>query len=275
MLELLARPAGGAGHDGDARRVDRHRAADREVGIGGAHLSARHDEEFVHVRCTGDDGLGARDHDALAVALDDVHMGVEVGLLVRPPGAVALGVGHRDAERQVLVLHMGQVGRETGAVLGAASGVVDARTHLQQRVQAVVRQVALCTAGFLAQQAHGLELVEQVAGRLVDVQHAVDGLAALGLLRRHQRRHGRLVREVVAEGQRVDARLQARCIGHRVDALAIHVHRRPVAAQRFAVVGAGHQSAGGGRRARGSVHGSLLGGVRASFEHCSIHCSSV
>ena len=35
----------------------------------------------------------------LRVALDDVHVAVGVGLLVRPLAAVALGVGHRDAER--------------------------------------------------------------------------------------------------------------------------------------------------------------------------------
>ena len=55
------------------------------------------------------------------------------------------------------------------------------------RVQRVVREVALRAAGLLAQQAHRFELVQQVAGGLVDVQHAVH-VRPLVPSAQHQRR---------------------------------------------------------------------------------------
>jgi hypothetical protein len=145
---------------------------------------------------------------------------------------------------------------EARAVLGAAARVVDARRHLGQRIQRIVRQIALRTARFLAQQAHRLQLVQQVAGRFVDVQHAVDAAAAGRLHGGHQRRLGGVPREVVAHRQRVDAGLQLRRVGHAGHALAIDIHHGPVAAQRFAVFGAAHETAFGvGGCAMGGVHG--------------------
>ena len=123
---LLARPAGGTGDDRQPVGVARHRAADRERRVGFAHVAARHDEELVHVGRAGDDRLRPRDDDALGVPLDDVDVAVDVGLLVRPLAAVALGVGHGDAERQVLVLEVVQVGGEALAVV-ACRVVVDPR----------------------------------------------------------------------------------------------------------------------------------------------------
>jgi hypothetical protein len=160
--------------------------------------------------------------------------------------AVALGVGHRDAERQVFVLHVAQVLGEARAVLGAAECVVQARTGLAEGVERVVRQVALRAAGLLAQHTHRLELVEQVAGGFVDVQHARHAAAAAGLERRHQRRQRGVAREVVADAERGDAGLQRGLVGHRFDAAAIDVDQRPQAAQRLAVVGGGHRERRGG-----------------------------
>ena len=102
-----------------------------------------------------------------------MHIAVDVGLLVRAAAAVALGVGHGDAQRQVLVLHAVQVVEEAGRVLARAAGVVDARGDLADGVERVVREVALGAAGFLADQAHGFQLVEQVGRAGVDVLQAV------------------------------------------------------------------------------------------------------
>jgi hypothetical protein len=118
------------------------------------------------------------DDDSRRLAIDDVHVGVGIGLLMGTQRAVALGVGHRDAERQIPLLHVGEVGREACPMFVAAAGVVDPGADLMDRVQRVVRQVALRAAGLLAQDAHCFQLVQQIAGRFVDVQHAIDRPAA-------------------------------------------------------------------------------------------------
>jgi hypothetical protein len=169
VLQLFAGPAGRSRDDGEAGRVERHRAAHGEVGVFAAHVAAGHDQQLVHIGRAGHDGLGARDDDAARIALDHVQVAVDIGLLVRPAAAVALGIGHGDAQGQVLVLHAVQVLMEARGVLGAAARVVDARRHLADGVERVVRQVALGAAGFLADQPHGLQLVEQVARAGVDV----------------------------------------------------------------------------------------------------------
>jgi hypothetical protein len=89
-----------------------------------------------------------------------------------------------------------------------------------------VREVTLRAAGLLAQHAHGLELVQQVGGRFVDMQHAVHGAAGARLPREHQRRPLGLQRRVVGEGERLHAGLQRRLVGHRIDAPAIDIDHR-------------------------------------------------
>ena len=131
-------------------------------------------------------------------------------------------------------MQVAQVGLELGAVVGAAQRVVDARRRLAERIHRVVHQVALGAAGFLAQQAHRFELVQQIARRLVDVQHAVDRsscAAMLSLLGRHQLGQRRVTRHVVAHAQRLYAGRQARRVGDRLDQLAIDVDARLEAPQ--------------------------------------------
>jgi hypothetical protein len=184
-----------------------------------------------------------------------VHVAVDVGLLVRPAAAVALGIGHRDAERQVLVLHAVQVLQEARRLFARAAGVVDARGHLPDRVERVVGEVALGAAGFLAHDAHGLELVQQVAGAGVDVGEAVHAPAARVLHCRHERRQLAAVREVVGERDGIDAGLQRARIRHALDGLPVDEHARAIAPQRLAVIGARHQGRAGSR----CVQGRLLG----------------
>jgi hypothetical protein len=153
------RPAGRATRvrPGD---VDRHRAADRELGIGLGHGAARHHQQFVHVGPAGDDGLGAGNHDAVGAAFDDMHVGIRIGLGVRPLGAVALGIGHGDADGEVGVADVFVVGLGAGEVLGAVFGV-DRRRALQDAGHGVARQIALGAAGVAADQADRLELLQQ------------------------------------------------------------------------------------------------------------------
>ena len=253
MFDLFTRPSGRARNDGDAGRIDRHGAADGEVRVLAAHVAAWHDQEFMHIRCAGHDGLGARNDDAFDIALDDMQIAVDVRLLVRPPAAVALGVGHRNAQRQVLVLHAVQVIEKAGGVLGGAARVVDTGGHLADGVERVMRQVALGAAGFLTDQPHRFELVQQVAAAGVDVRQAVDALAAGLLHGGHDRGVFFLQRVVVGQRNRIDAGAEAALVGHAVNLPAVKEDARPVAAQRFAEVVAGHQRGGGLR----SIHGQV------------------
>ncbi len=256
VLQCFSRAAGRAGDDGQAWRVDRHRAADGKVGVFAAHVAAGHDQQLVHVGRTGHDGLGAADDDAAlpvvhGIALDDAHITVRVALLERPQAAVALGVGHGHAQGQVLVLHAMQVVQEARGALGGATRVVNAGADLADGIERVVRQVALRAAGLLAHQAHGFELVEQVAAAHVDVAQPVHHLAAAVLQGRHQAGVFRLERVVVGEGDGVEAGLEGAFVSHAGHAPAIHKHGGAVAAQGFAVVRARHQAGGGGSGGHG------------------------
>ena len=239
---LLAGPPGRPRDDGDAVGIAGNGAADREVGVGLAHVAAGHDEEFVHVGRAGHDRLGPGNDDAPAVALDDVHVAVDVGLLVRPLAAVALRVGHADADAQVLVLEIVQVGHEPLLVVRALVGV-DARRRHDQGAEGVVHEIALGAAGLLAEDAHGLELVEEVGAAGVGVQHAVDGLAARRLHRQHDGRELAAQCHVVGDADRVDAGHQLRRVGDALDRLPVDPDPRLVAAQRLPVLPCVHQHA--------------------------------
>ena len=102
-----------------------------------------------------------------------------------PARAVALAVGHGDAEGEVLSLNPVEVGEEA-LVQGAAGLLVDAPGGLVDGVEAVLGQVALGAAGVLADQPHRLQLVELVGGRAVDVEEAVNRVAGALLDRRHR-----------------------------------------------------------------------------------------
>jgi len=132
---------------------------------------------FVHVGGAGDDRLGAADDDAVRATLGDVQIDVAIDLRARPLGAVALGVGHRTADRQVRVLDAMEIG-EQPVVIGGAVVRVGAPGRLEQGVEHVgARYSAARSPDSAAHQPHRLELAQQVGRGLVDVQHAVDDLA--------------------------------------------------------------------------------------------------
>ncbi|MGC8030583.1 hypothetical protein ACP3WD_25395, partial [Salmonella enterica] len=64
---------------------------------------------------------------------------------------------------------------------------VGAVRRLEDAVERVMRQLALRAPDFPADEADGFELGQQILAGLVDVQHAVDGLAGRMLARQHQR----------------------------------------------------------------------------------------
>jgi len=128
----------------------------------------------------------------------------------------------------------------------AAARIVDVRHGLRDAVERIVAQVALRAAGFLAQHPHHFELVEQVARRLVHLQHAIDNTVAARLRGQRQAFHLRPQSEVVGEGQRVHAGAQRRLVGHALHPPAVHIDDGVQAAKRFAIRLAGHQRGAGG-----------------------------
>ena len=147
-------------------------------------------------------------------------------------GAVALGVGHRHAERQVLILDLMQVGDETLVIVGALVGI-DAVRRLPDRIERIVREIAFRPTAVLAKEPDRLELGEEVGGRLIDMQHAVDLAPARGLRREHQGPVLWLVGEVIGGADSVDAGGEDRVIGHAFDAASVHEHDRVEPAEDF------------------------------------------
>lgn len=194
----------------------------------------------MHVGRRRHDRLGAADDDAVRPALGDMHIAVAVGLQAGPFGTIALGVRHGDTDGQILVLDSVQVVHETRVMVRAESGL-DLLGSLEDPVGRVVREIPHGAAGLPAKQSHRLELVQQIGGVFVDVQHPVDGLAGGRLARRHQQPMLGIEGEVVADAGRRDAGSQQGLVGHAFDALAVHEHPRLVAAEAFPIVGGGHQ----------------------------------
>ena len=118
--------------------------------------------------------------------------------------AVAFGIGHGDGDGQIRVLHAVQIGEKTLVVIGAARRV-SAMRGLKQRVQAIVAQVALRAASFLAHEARQFELGEEVVAGGVDVQKAADLLTRRVLRGAGERRGFGAMRDVVAQRKRVHA----------------------------------------------------------------------
>ena len=215
LRRLFARTPRRPRHEGQVGRVDGHRAADGEVLVGLGHVAARHDEELVHVGRAGDDGLHAREDDAVLSPLGDVQVRVEIFLLVGALAPVAAAVGHGDADRQIFVLHALQICVEPILVV-AAQPV----RRLAERGERIAREVALGAARLLADEPDCFELVEQVLAAGGDVHHAVDGLP----LRRgggHHRRQLGAQREVVGEADGIDARREAWLVGDGGDGVAV------------------------------------------------------
>ena len=106
-------------------------------------------------------------------------------MLVGSFGTVALGIGHRNAKHQIFVLHLMHIIDQTLVIVGAFVGI-QTMGRLVNRVKRVLGQVTLGTAGVLANQTHGFEFVQEIAGRSIDMVEAIDLAAGAFLGRHHQ-----------------------------------------------------------------------------------------
>ena len=237
---VRARPPGRARDDGQALRIYRYRAGDGEVAILGGHGATGQHQQLMHIGRRSDDGLGARDHHAARLLADDVHIGVRIVLLVRAQAAIALRVGHGDADGQIAVLYVFEIGTQARVVF-AAVGLVETMGELPGGVQTVHAQVTHGAAGFLADQPRVFELGQQILAAAIERQEAVDLSFARSVRRERERRMRRIQRVIVGHTDGVDAGREARLVGDAGDKRAIDVHPRRVAAQGFAILSAGHQ----------------------------------
>jgi hypothetical protein len=248
-------------HVGEAGVVDRDRAHDRVVAVARAEAHGRHDDQPVRVEAAGLMRLGPADDHAAGAPLDHPAEQVGVVLVGRALAAVALGVGHRPADHEVLRLH-GLDERQQARVVAGAVLPVDRPGRGVQRVDRVHADAALeAGAGELAEAPLHAVLHDDVLHALRDVQEAVDALTRRADDGGGER--GVLGGEVVGAGDRVDRRADDRVIDGLRDLLAHVEDPQAARAQALDVLGAagdrraGTQPRGDGRRGRGErgAHG--------------------
>lgn len=167
--------------------------------------------------------FGPADDDPVRAALDDAHELVGVGLLGRLLGAVALGVGHRAYDHEVLTLNVTEVLLEA-LVVRSAMGLVGLEGDGVDGVQSVQPDTALeAGAGRLAEQSQHLDLLHQVVGALKDVRVTVDAFARQVADRGHHVLVFEHVREFVGFSDGVDVRRDRRMVDDLLDELAVYV----------------------------------------------------
>ena len=192
----------------------------------------------MHVGPAGDDGLDPGNHDAIRPAFTHVDIRQRLGLLGRALGAVALAVGHGDADGEVVGLRVFDIGFQP-LMAFAAGALGDPPSRFPQAIEGVVREIALGAAAILAGETHRFQLVEQVFPAAVDREEAVRRRAGQACGHHH---FGVVwnIREVIGEAHGVDPGLQTGLIGHRGNQIAADVDARADLAQRLAILLGGH-----------------------------------
>ena len=209
----LTRPARGSRDNREALRIDRDRTTYCEISIFLSHRSARHHQQFVHIRTTGHDRLGPRDDNTLSAPLRDMHVAVNILLIARALAAIPFAIGHGDSKGQVLVLNPMQVGKKTFVVL-PGSILRHLPSRLINGIERIVGQIALSTATLSAQQPHRFELGQQVLAVTVNVQHSIHSLTRGSLVSQHQSTVLGLLGKIVGHADRTDTGLQSGLIDH-------------------------------------------------------------
>ena len=108
---------------GQARRIDAHRADHRPVAVGLGHAHGRHENQPMRIDRAGLVHLRAGDIDAFVVAPRHVQEQVDIALLMRRLGAVALRIGHGAADDDIGGLRALEEGEKAPVIIGAVLGV--------------------------------------------------------------------------------------------------------------------------------------------------------
>ena len=103
-----------------SRRVDRQRERDRVSLVLGAHRTRRQHDHFIGIGRDAGVDLGAAHDDTVGALLDDSHVVVGMVLLRGSERAIALDVGLRDGDREIVVAAIAVVLVDALAILGFA-----------------------------------------------------------------------------------------------------------------------------------------------------------
>ena len=184
--------------------------------------------------------LGASDDDAVFSDFLDVYEHVRIALLAGALGAVALGVGHRAVDGEVVVLDHDQELLEAFVIVGAIF-FVDLERRGIDGVERVHTDAALEAArGLLTEHSLHLDLLAQVVGAHVDVGKAVDLLAGEIAGRDHQAVFAGFCGGIVGGCHAVDGRTDHGVIHPVLDPFAEHVDFGVQFTQRFDILCSGH-----------------------------------
>jgi len=112
---------------------------------------------------------------------------------------------------------------------------------LVQRVQRIMRQIALRAAGFTADQAHGFQLGQQIIPAAIHMQHAIGQAPAAFLRRRHQPGVFSAMCEIIGHANGIDAGREQGLIRHTRHLAAIDENARLQRPERFPVISGSHQ----------------------------------
>ena len=110
-----------------------------------------------------------------------------------------------------------------------------------QRIQRVMRQIALRAAGFTANQAHRFKLRQQIIAAVIHMQHAIDEPPAAFLRGRHQPGIFGAMREIIGYTNGIDAWRQQGLIRDTRHLTAIHENARLQRPERFPIISGSHQ----------------------------------
>ena len=201
----------------------------------GFHRARRQHDDLISVGRDGGVDLGAAHHDAIGALLDHAH--IIVGMVLRGGSerAIALDVGLRHRDREIVVAAIAMILRDPLAVLGLASG----RHPLAHDMQCVER----VGADLLDQHDQGRALagrgrdkfaaLEQVIG--VARQMEVAAVLAAGIAHHGKPAVLRIFGHPVVDTGVFDCDSDHGIFGDVGDFLAAQINRSPVA-QRFLVL---------------------------------------
>ena len=138
------------------------------------HPHGGHNQHFVGVHHAGHMGFGTANDDAVLPLLYHVDEHIRILLLAGSQAAVALHIGHRSGDHQVVLLDIFQKLLETFMVVGPHR-LVDLISNGIGGVHGIKANAALIAGtGFLRDHPQHLHLFNQVISALVNMGKAVD-----------------------------------------------------------------------------------------------------
>ena len=198
---------------------------------------------LVAVDRTGLVGFGATYHDTVGTNFHDMHEQIGVFLLRGRKAAVALGVGHRAIDGEVVLLNVLHVFGEAFVVVGSES-LIHFIGGGPDGVESVHTYAALeAGSGLLTHQTLHLHFLDQVVGALMQMAEAVDSFSDEGRIGRHQVFVFLLLGQFVGHGHRIQGRTDDGVVNRVLDTFSEHIDLQVHFLEAFDVLFCCHHSA--------------------------------